>query len=152
MLIRVEQGKGRKDRNAMLSPQLLELLRFWWREGKRRGVMLPQGWLFPGRNSLSLPLSSPFRRASSIGLSMRQPKPLASRSVSPAHVATRLCKLDIVFTVPAEIADIAFHNKAAVYDLLFRVASETMVTIAADLHHLGAPTGITAVLRTWGSR
>ena len=49
MLIRVEQGKGRKDRNAMLSPQLLELLRLWWREGKRRGVMLPQGWLFPGR-------------------------------------------------------------------------------------------------------
>jgi integrase len=37
MLIRVEQGKGRKDRNAMLSPQLLELLRLWWREGKRRG-------------------------------------------------------------------------------------------------------------------
>ena len=58
MLIRVEQGKGRKDRNAMLSPQLLELLRFWWREGKRRGVMLPQGWLFPGRNSLSPSLES----------------------------------------------------------------------------------------------
>jgi integrase/recombinase XerD len=36
MLIRVEQGKGRKDRNAMLSPQLLGLLRLWWREGKRR--------------------------------------------------------------------------------------------------------------------
>lgn len=123
----------------MLLPQLLELLRFWRREGKRRGVMLPQGWLFPGRSSLSrslsppLSLSRPFRRASSIGLSMRQPKPLASRSVSPAHVASRLCKLDIVFTVPAEIADIAFHNKAAVYDLLFRVASETMVTVAADL-------------------
>ena len=50
MLIRVEQGKGRKDRNAMLSPQLLELLRLWWREAKRRGVMLPHGWLFPGRS------------------------------------------------------------------------------------------------------
>jgi site-specific recombinase XerD len=57
MLIRVEQGKGRKDRNAMLSPQLLELLRQWWREGRRRGVMLPQGWLFPGMNSLE-PLST----------------------------------------------------------------------------------------------
>lgn len=50
MLIRVEQGKGRKDRNAMLPPHLLDLLRQWWREGKRRGVMLPHGWLFPGRN------------------------------------------------------------------------------------------------------
>src|SRR3954471_1878200 len=49
MLIRVEQGKGRKDRNAMLSPQLLTLLRLWWKEGKRRGLMLPHGWLFPGR-------------------------------------------------------------------------------------------------------
>ena len=41
----------------MLSPQLLELLRLWWREGKRRGVMLPQGWLFPGRNPLE-PIST----------------------------------------------------------------------------------------------
>src|ERR1700722_13475329 len=57
MLIRVEQGKGRKDRNAMLSPQLLELLRLWWREGKRRGVMLSQGWLFPGQNSIE-PIST----------------------------------------------------------------------------------------------
>jgi hypothetical protein len=57
----------------------------------------------------------------------------------------------VVFTLPAEIADIAFHNKAAVYDLLFRVASETMITIAADPRHLGARIGITAVLHTWGS-
>ena len=57
MLIRVEQGKGGRDRNALLSPQLLELLRMWWREGKRRGVMFPHGWLFPGR-SYTDPISS----------------------------------------------------------------------------------------------
>jgi len=57
MLIRVEQGKGRKDCNAMLLPQLLELLRLWWREGRRRGVMLRHGWLFPGRSSLE-PIST----------------------------------------------------------------------------------------------
>ena len=57
----------------------------------------------------------------------------------------------VVFTVPAEIADIAFTNKAPVYDLLFRAASETMLTIAADPRHLGARIGITAVLHTWGS-
>jgi hypothetical protein len=57
----------------------------------------------------------------------------------------------VVFTVPAEVADIAFHNKAPVYDLLFRAASETMLTIAADRRHLGARIGITAVLHTWGS-
>ena len=57
----------------------------------------------------------------------------------------------VVFTVPAEVADIALHNKAAVYDLLFQAASETMLTIAADPQHLGARIGITAVLHTWGS-
>jgi len=58
MLLRVEQGKGRKDRHAMLSPQLLELLRAWWREGRRLGMLLPRGWLFPGRNPIE-PLSTP---------------------------------------------------------------------------------------------
>lgn len=57
----------------------------------------------------------------------------------------------VVFTLPAEIADVAFHNKALIYDLLFRTASETMLTIAADPKHLGARIGITAVLHTWGS-
>lgn len=57
----------------------------------------------------------------------------------------------VVFTLPAEIAAIAFTNKALVYDLLFKAASETMLAIAADPRHLGARIGITAVLHTWGS-
>jgi len=57
----------------------------------------------------------------------------------------------VVFSIPAELADIALQNKPVVYDLLFRVASETMCTIAADPRHLGARIGITAVLHTWGS-
>lgn len=57
----------------------------------------------------------------------------------------------VVFTLPAEIAAIAFTNKALVYDLLFKAASETMQVIAADPRHLGARIGITAVLHTWGS-
>jgi hypothetical protein len=56
-----------------------------------------------------------------------------------------------VFTLPAEVADVAFHNKTLTYDLLFKAASETMLTIAADPKHLGARIGITAVLHTWGS-
>ncbi|GAN52654.1 MULTISPECIES: IS91 family transposase [Methylobacterium] len=57
----------------------------------------------------------------------------------------------VVFTLPTQVADIALQNKAAVYDLLFRAASETMLTIAADPRHLGARIGLTAVLHTWGS-
>ena len=57
----------------------------------------------------------------------------------------------VVFSIPAELADITLQNKAKLYDLLFRTASETMLTIAADPRHLGARIGITAVLHTWGS-
>jgi hypothetical protein len=57
----------------------------------------------------------------------------------------------VVFTLPAPIGDIAYQNKAVIYDLLFRASAETMVTIAADPKHLGASIGITAVLHTWGS-
>ena len=57
----------------------------------------------------------------------------------------------VVFTLPAAIGAIAFQNKAAVYDLLFRTAAETLITIAADPKHLGARIGLTAVLHTWGS-
>ena len=57
----------------------------------------------------------------------------------------------VVFTLPAEVSAIAFQNKALLYDLLFKAASETMQIIAADPKHLGARIGITAVLHTWGS-
>src|SRR6059036_818859 len=57
----------------------------------------------------------------------------------------------VVFTLPTAIAELAYQNKAVVYDLLFKAASETVLTIAADPEHLGARVGITAVLHTWGS-
>jgi hypothetical protein len=57
----------------------------------------------------------------------------------------------VVFTLPAEIADIAYHNKAVIYGILFKAAAETLTTIARDPKHLGAHIGITAVLHTWGS-
>jgi hypothetical protein len=57
----------------------------------------------------------------------------------------------IVFTLPPAIGDIAYHNKAVIYDLLFKASAETMLTIAADPKHLGARIAITAVLHTWGS-
>jgi len=57
----------------------------------------------------------------------------------------------VVFTLPAPISDIAYHNKAVIYALLFQAAAETLLTIAADPKRLGARLGITAVLHTWGS-
>jgi hypothetical protein len=57
----------------------------------------------------------------------------------------------VVFSLPAQIADIAYHNKAAIYDILFKASAETLIAIAADPKHLGARIGVLSVLHTWGS-
>ena len=57
----------------------------------------------------------------------------------------------VVFTLPAAIGDIAYQNKAVVYDLLFKASAESLITIAADPKHLGARIGVTSVLHSWGS-
>jgi hypothetical protein len=57
----------------------------------------------------------------------------------------------VVFTLPAAIADIAYQNKAVIYDLLFKASAETLIAIAADPKHLGARVGVLSVLHTWGS-
>ncbi|MCP4385926.1 MAG: transposase, partial [Hyphomicrobiales bacterium] len=57
----------------------------------------------------------------------------------------------VVFTLPGPISDIAYQNKAVLYNLLFKAAAETLLTIAADPKHLGARIGVTMVLHTWGS-
>jgi len=57
----------------------------------------------------------------------------------------------VVYTLPAAIRDIAYQNKAVIYDLLFKASAETTLTIAADRKHLGARIGFISVLHTWGS-
>ena len=74
MVLRVEQGKGKKDRYALLSPSLLKALRTWWRCAHSIGKMLPGGWLFPGRNPVN---------------------PLSTRQLNHAcHLATQAAGLD----------------------------------------------------------
>ena len=99
MLLRVERGKGGKDRHAMLSPQLLELLRAWWREGRRRSLLLPGGWLFPGRNPVE-PLSARqlcrvVRAAQAAGINKRvSPHTAAAQLCHPPARARRRCPRD----------------------------------------------------------
>ncbi|VAW79670.1 Site-specific tyrosine recombinase [hydrothermal vent metagenome] len=74
MVIRVEQGKGKRDRYAMLSPALLELLRIWWRHAHAQRKMLPGGWLFPGQNPVN---------------------PMSTRQLARAfHLARKAAKID----------------------------------------------------------
>jgi len=78
----------------------------------------------------------------------RWPAPSGWRIVKPSWLNTQY--FHVVFTVPQEIAVIGCQNKAAVYDILFRAAAETLRTIAADPAHLGAEIGFLAILHTWG--
>ncbi len=83
--------------------------------------------------------------------------PKCQGAAATAWLAARQAELlpvayyHVVFTLPAPIADIAYQNKAVVYDILFKAAAETLLRIAADPKHLGARIGLTAVLHTWGS-
>jgi integrase/recombinase XerD len=127
MLLRVERGKGRKDRHAMLSPQLLELLRVWWREGRRRSQLLPGGWLFPGRNPVE-PLSARqlCRAAQAAGIKKR---------VSPhtLRFATHLLEQDVDIRV---IQTLLGHAKLDTTALYTRVANTTIRAVTSPLDRL----------------
>src|ERR1700758_4612992 len=133
MLIRVEQGKGRKDRNAMLSPQLLELLRLWWREGKRRGVMLPQGWLFPGRNSLEPISTRQLNRAVHEAAEAAGIKKRVSPHTLRHSFATHLLEQDVDIRV---IQVLLGHSKLDTTALYARVATKTIRAVTSPLEHL----------------
>jgi integrase/recombinase XerD len=133
MLIRVEQGKGRKDRNAMLSPQLLELLRLWWREGKRRNVMPPHGWLFPGR-SVAEPVST-----RQINRAVHEAAEAAGirKRVSPHTLrhsfATHLLEQGVDIRV---IQVLLGHSKLDTTALYAKVATKTIRSVTSPLEHL----------------
>jgi site-specific recombinase XerD len=135
MLIRVEQGKGRKDRNAMLSPQLLALLRLWWQEGRRRGVMLPHGWLFPGRSAAD-PVST-----RQIGRAVHEAAEAAGirKRVSPHTLrhsfATHLLEQDVDIRV---IQVLLGHSKLDTTALYARVATKTIRSVTSPLEHLAS--------------
>jgi integrase/recombinase XerD len=133
MLIRVEQGKGRKDRNAMLSPQLLDLLRLWWREGKRRSVMLPNGWLFPGRNPVE-PLSTrQLNRAVHEAAEAAGIKTRVTPHTLRHSFATHLLEQDVDIRV---IQVLLGHSKLDTTALYARVATKTIRAVTSPIEHL----------------
>jgi site-specific recombinase XerD len=124
MLIRVEQGKGRKDRNAMLSPQLLGLLRLWWREGKRRGV---------GQNSLEPISTRQLNRAVHEAAEAAGIKKRVTPHTLRHSFATHLLEQDVdirVIQVPLG------HSKLDTTALYARVATKTIRAVTSPLEHL----------------
>jgi integrase/recombinase XerD len=133
MLLRVERGKGRKDRHAMLSPQLLELLRDWWREGRRLGVLLPRGWLFPGLNPIE-PLSTrQLNRAVHAAAEAAGIKKRVSPHTLRHSFATHLLEQDTDIRV---IQVLLGHAKLDTTALYARVANTTIRAVVSPLDRL----------------
>jgi site-specific recombinase XerD len=133
MLLRIEQGKGRKDRHAMLSPQLLERLREWWREGRRRGALLPGGWLFPGRNPVE-PLSTrQLNRAVHAAAEAAGIKKRVSPHTLRHSFATHLLEQDTDIRI---IQVLLGHAKLDTTARYTRVANTTIRTVTSPLDRL----------------
>jgi len=133
MLLRVERGKGGKDRHAMLSPQLLALLRVWWREGRRRSLLLPGGWLFPGRNPVE-PLSArQFCRAVHAAAQAAGIKKRVSPHTLRHSFATHLLEQDVDIRV---IQTLLGHAKLDTTALYTRVANTTIRAVTSPLDRL----------------
>ncbi len=135
MMLRIEQGKGRKDRHAMLSPQLLALLRAWWREGHRLGVMLPRGWLFPGRPPVNPMSTRQLNRAVHAAADAAGIKKRVSPHTLRHSFATHLLEQDIDIRL---IQVLLGHAKLDTTALYTRVATRTIRTVMSPLDRLAA--------------
>ena len=128
MTLRVEQGKGQRDRYVMLSPQLLELLRDWWRAAR------PQVWLFPGENPINPVTARQLNRA------VTAAKTLAgiSKRVSPHTLrhsfATHLLEQNVDIRV---IQVLLGHAKLETTALYTRLAVNTIRDVKSPLERLG---------------
>jgi site-specific recombinase XerD len=138
MVIRVEQGKGRKDRYAMLSEPLLHLLRAWWLAARVRGVMLAHGsggggWLFPGQNPVNPLTTRQLRRAfdgakAAAGID----KPVCLHTLRHCF-ATHLLEQKVDIRV---IQVLLGHKKLDTTARYSQVASTTLRAVKSPLDHL----------------
>ncbi|MGH8735332.1 MAG: tyrosine-type recombinase/integrase, partial [Burkholderiales bacterium] len=127
MIIRVEQGKGRKDRNVMLSASLLELLRAWWRAAR------PQGWLFPGRDRVQPITTRQLNRACHAAAQMAEIDKRVSLHTLRHSFATHLLEQNIDVRV---IQVLLGHAKLDTTALYTRVATKTISEVMSPLEHI----------------
>jgi integrase/recombinase XerD len=127
MLLRIEQGKGRKDRFAMLSPQLLELLRDWWR------IARPKVWLFPGRDTVNSLTTRQFNRAVHATAHMAEIAKRVTPHTLRHSFATHLLEQNIDIRI---IQVLLGHAKLETTSLYTRVATNTIRTVMSPLDRL----------------
>jgi site-specific recombinase XerD len=127
MMLRIEQGKGRKDRYAMLSPALLELLRDWYR------IARPQGWLFPGQNPTNPITARQLTRACHAAAEMADLKKRVTPHTLRHSFATHLLEQNIDIRV---IQVLLGHSKLETTALYTRVATNTIREVMSPLDRL----------------
>src|SRR5207302_2595559 len=127
MIIRVEQGKGRKDRNVMLSPHLLALLRAWWQAAR------PKGWLFPGRNPAQPMTARQLNRACHAAAQAAGIERNVSLHTLRHSFATHLLEQNIDVRV---IQVLLGHAKLDTTALYTRVATKTISAVMSPLEHI----------------
>jgi site-specific recombinase XerD len=127
MVIRVEQGKGRKDRYVMLSPHLLELLRAWWKAAR------PRGWLFPGRDRVQPMTTRQLNRACHASAQMAEIDKRVSLHTLRHSFATHLLEQNIDVRV---IQVLLGHAKLDTTALYTRVATKTISEVMSPLEHI----------------
>ena len=127
MIIRVEQGKGRKDRNVMLSPHLLALLRAWWQAAR------PKGWLFPGRNPVQPMTARQLNRACHAAAQAAGIERNVSLHTLRHSFATHLLEQNIDVRV---IQVLLGHAKLDTTALYTRVATKTISAVMSPLEHI----------------
>ena len=136
MILRVEQGKGRRDRYAMLSPSLLELLRAWWRQAHAAGKMLPNGWLFPGQNPVN-PLSTrQLNRACKLAAEAAELDRRISMHTLRHSFATHLLEQKVDIRV---IQVLLGHQKLENTARYSHVATRTLSEVKSPLDQLALP-------------
>jgi integrase/recombinase XerD len=127
MIIRVEQGKGRKDRNVMLSPHLLDLLRVWWKAAR------PRGWLFPGRDPVQPITTRQLNRACHAAAQMAEINKRVSLHTLRHSFATHLLEQNTDIRV---IQVLLGHAKLENTALYTRVATKTIQQVVSPLEHI----------------
>src|SRR5436309_4612852 len=127
MIIRVEQGKGGKDRNVMLSPHLLDLLRAWWKAAR------PRGWLFPGRDPVQPMTTRQLNRACHAAAQMAEINKRVSLHTLRHSFATHLLEQNIDVRV---IQVLLGHAKLENTTFYTRVATKTIQQVMSPLEHI----------------